>query len=232
MSMKLKKEKDPFNYLLSRGVRLRQSAEVIRDGALFASGLLQDGVGGPSVRPYQPEGVWLAVSVNERVDYPLADQVPLDEHHRRTMYGYVKRAAQHPALQVFDFPQRITTIARRRTSNTPLQALVLLNDQQYLEAYEGMAYRTIEESDDLTDQIDHLYRLALRRDPSTQELSILRDHYNRAFQRFSEDSVRAENYLSAGLVDFPFEEDQLAEFAALASTARIVMNSPDAYTRH
>ncbi len=95
-----------------------------------------------------------------------------------------------------------------------------------------MAYRTIEESDDLTDQIDHLYRLALRRDPSTQELSILRDHYNRAFQRFSEDSVRAENYLSAGLVDFPFEEDQLAEFAALASTARIVMNSPDAYTRH
>ncbi len=228
----IKKEKDPFNYLLSRGVRLRQSAEVIRDGALFASGLLQDGVGGPSVRPYQPEGVWLAVSVNERVDYPLADQVPLDEHHRRTMYGYVKRAAQHPALQVFDFPQRITTIARRRTSNTPLQALVLLNDQQYLEAYEGMAYRTIEESDDLTDQIDHLYRLALRRDPSTQELSILRDHYNRAFQRFSEDSVRAENYLSAGLVDFPFEEDQLAEFAALASTARIVMNSPDAYTRH
>jgi len=228
----VKKQKDPFNYLLSRGVRLRQSAEVVRDSALFASGLLENEVGGPSVRPYQPEGVWLAVSVNQPVDYPLADLVPLDEHHRRTMYGYVKRAAQHPALQVFDFPQRITTIARRPTSNTPLQALVLLNDQQYLEAYEGMASRAMAESENLDQRIDHLYRLALRRDPSASERNILFDHYNRAFQRFSEDSVRAENYLSAGLVDFPFDEGRLAEFAALASTARIVMNSPDAYTRH
>jgi len=171
------------------------------------------------------------VSVNQPVDYPMADQVPLDEHHRRTMYGYVKRASQHPALQVFDFPQRITTIARRRTSNTPLQALVLLNDEQYLETYEGMAYRAIEESDDLTQQINHIYKLALRRDPANSELEILRNHYNRAFQRFSEDNVRAENYLSAGLAVFPFEEAQLAKFAALASTARIVMNSPDAYTR-
>ncbi len=228
----LEKQKDPFNHLLSRGVRLRQSAEVIRDSALFASGLLENEVGGPSVHPYQPEGVWLAVSVNQPVDYPLADQVSIDEHHRRTMYGYVKRASQHPALQVFDFPQRITTIARRRTSNTPLQALVLLNDEQYLEAYEGMAYRALEESDDLTGQINHLYRLALRRDPSNQEREILRDHYNRSFQRFSEDNVRAENYLGAGLVVFQFAEEQLAQFAALASTARIVMNSPDAYTRH
>ncbi len=227
----LKKEKDPFNHLLSRGVRLRQSAEVIRDSALFASGLLENEVGGPSVHPYQPEGVWLAVSVNQPVDYPLAEEVPLDEHHRRTMYGYVKRASQHPALQVFDFPQRITTIARRRTSNTPLQALVLLNDEQYLEAYEGMAYRALEESEDLTGQINHLYKLALRRDPSNEELGILRDHYNRSFQRFSEDNVRAESYLSAGLVVFDFAEEQLAQFAALASTARIVMNSPDAYTR-
>ena len=228
----LEKERDPYNHLLSRGVRLRQNAEVIRDSALFASGLLQKEVGGASVHPYQPDGVWLAVSVNQPVDYPLADQVPLDEHHRRTMYGYVKRASQHPALQVFDFPQRITTIARRRTSNTPLQALVLLNDEQYLEAYEGMAWRALEESDDLTDQISHLYRLALRREPVNQELEILRDHYNRSFQRFSEDNVRAENYLSAGLVVFDYEEEQLAQFAALASTARIVMNSPDAYTRH
>jgi len=109
---------------------------------------------------------------------------------------------------------------------------VLLNDEQYLEAYEGMAYRAIEESDDLTEQINHLYKLALRRDPANQELDILRNHYNRSFQRFSEDNVRAENYLSAGLVVFDFAEGQLAQFAALASTARIVMNSPDAYTRH
>ncbi len=228
----LKKEHDPFNHLLSRGVRLRHSAEVIRDNALFVSGLLSNTVGGPSVHPYQPEGVWRAVSVNQVTDYPSADQVPLEEHHRRTMYGYVKRAAQHPAMQVFDFPQRITTIARRRTSNTPLQALVMLNDQQYLEAYEGMAYAAIQKSSNLTEQIDHLYRLALRRDASTQERRILTDHYNRSFQRFSEDEARARDYLSAGLAPFAVADKQLAQFAALASTARIVMNSPDAYMRH
>jgi hypothetical protein len=228
----IQKQKDPYNYLLGRGVRLRQSAEVIRDSALFASGLLQDQEGGPSVHPYQPEGVWLAVSVNQRVDYPIADQVPLDEHHRRTMYGYVKRAAQHPALQVFDFPQRITTIARRPTSNTPLQALVLLNDQQYLETYEGMAYRASVASDELYDQIEHLYRLALRRSPSSSEMDVLTSHYHRAYQRFVEDQTRIEDYLSAGLAEFPVETGELAEFAAMASTARIVMNSPDAYTRH
>ena len=227
-----KKATDPFNHLLSRGVRLRHSAEVIRDNALAVSGLLETGVGGPSVRPYQPEGVWKAVSVNQVVDYPLAADVSLDEHHRRTMYGYVKRAAQHPALQVFDFPQRITTIARRRTSNTPLQALVLLNDRQYLEAYEGMAMRAQEHSDDLSAQLDFLYRLALRRDPTAAESDIIRNQYNRAFQRFSEDAARARDYLSAGLTDFAIDDDALAEFAALASTARIVMNSPDAYTRH
>jgi len=227
-----KKATDPFNHLLSRGVRLRHSAEVIRDNALAVSGLLETGVGGPSVRPYQPEGVWKAVSVNQVVDYPLAADVSLDEHHRRTMYGYVKRAAQHPALQVFDFPQRITTIARRRTSNTPLQALVLLNDRQYLEAYEGMAMRAQEHSDDLSAQLDFLYRLALRRDPTAAESDIIRNQYNRAFQRFSEDTARARDYLSAGLTDFAIDDDALAEFAALASTARIVMNSPDAYTRH
>ncbi|MDG2176344.1 MAG: DUF1553 domain-containing protein [Gammaproteobacteria bacterium] len=228
----LKKERDPFNHLLSRGVRLRHSAEVIRDNALFASGLLNNTVGGPSVHPYQPEGVWKAVSVNQVVDYPAADQVPLAEHHRRTMYGYVKRAAQHPALQVFDFPQRITTIARRRTSNTPLQALVMLNDEQYLEAYEGIAFRALQESSDLTQQINHIYKLALRREASSQESRILLDHYNRSFQRFSEDDAGALEYLGAGLAPFAVDDDQLAEFAALASTARIVMNSPDAYTRH
>jgi hypothetical protein len=227
----LKKERDPFNQLLSRGVRLRHSAEVIRDNALAAAGLLNDTSGGPSVHPYQPEGVWLAVSVNQPVDYPRADQVPLDEHHRRTMYGYVKRASQHPALQVFDFPQRITTVARRRTSNTPLQALALLNDEQYLEAYEGMAYRALQQSTELAQQIAHLYRLGLRREASAQESTVLTEHYHRSFQRFTEDADRARDYLGAGLVSFDIEDGQLAQFAALASTARIVMNSPDAYTR-
>jgi len=92
--------------------------------------------------------------------------------------------------------------------------------------------RAQEHSDDLSAQLDFLYRLALRRDPTAAESDIIRNQYNRAFQRFSEDAARARDYLSAGLTDFAIDDDALAEFAALASTARIVMNSPDAYTRH
>lgn len=228
----LKQERDPYNLLLSRGVRLRHNAETIRDTALSVSGLLDASVGGASVHPYQPEGVWKAVSVNQTVDYPLPADVPLNEHHRRTLYSYVKRAAQHPALQVFDFPQRITTVARRRSSNTPLQALVLLNDPQYLEAYEGMAWRALQQGDTAAERITHLYQLALRREPVAAELAVLTQHYQQALQRYAEDTPRARDYLGAGLAEFDVTADDLAPFAALASTARIVMNSPDAYTRH
>ena len=107
----------------------------------------------------------------------------------------------------------------------------MLNDQQYLEAYEGIAWRALQQSGDLTQQLSHLYRLALRREASAQESMILRDHYHKAFQRFSEDAQRARDYLSAGVAVFEVEDTQLARFAALASTARILMNSPDAYTR-
>jgi hypothetical protein len=228
----VKKDKDPYNHYLSRGVRQRYSAEQIRDSALFAAGLLEQTVGGESVYPYQPEGVWKAVSVNQPVDYPLATDVPLDDHHRRTMYGYVKRASAHPALQVFDFPQRIITVARRRTSNTPLQALVLLNDRQYLEAYAGMAYRALNAREQLSEQLDYLYRLGMRREPSQNEREILTHYYQRALQRFLENHEGATLYLSAGLENFPVPVDNKAEFAALAATARVVMNSPDAYSKH
>ncbi|MCP5144623.1 MAG: DUF1553 domain-containing protein [Gammaproteobacteria bacterium] len=227
-----KKEVDPFNLLLSRGVRQRYSMEVIRDNALATGGLLDKTIGGNSVYPYQPPGVWLSVSVNQITMYPEADEVPLSEHHRRTMYNFIKRAAPHPAMQVFDMPQRISTVARRRISNTPLQALVMLNDQQYLEAYEGMAYQAMLHGDDARSQVAHLYAIAMRRKPYERELNILLEQYANSLQRFSGDREKATRYLSAGLQPFDVPDAQLSAFAALASTARVVMNSPDAYSRH
>src|SRR6185436_14171923 len=113
-------KKDPQNLLLARAPRLRMSAEMVRDGALAASGLLKREVGGPSVYPYQPDAIWDGFMYYR---YPAPEEVPADDHHRRSLYSFVKRNAPHPAMATFDLPDRGTTTVRRQTSNTPLQAL-------------------------------------------------------------------------------------------------------------
>ena len=110
---------------------------MVRDSALAASGLLVAKVGGASVKPYQPQGIWNPL--NSFYAYPLPDGVPADDLHRRTLYTFVKRNAPHPALKIFDFTNRTESVARRRSSNTPLQALLLENDPQYVEAYRSLA---------------------------------------------------------------------------------------------
>ena len=113
------------------------TAEMVRDGALEASGLLAAEVGGPSVKPYQPAGIWNPL--NSFYTYPEPDDLPADDLHRRTLYTFVKRNATHPGMKIFDFTNRTESIARRRSSNTPLQALLLMNDPQYVEAYRSLA---------------------------------------------------------------------------------------------
>jgi Protein of unknown function (DUF1553) len=225
---------DPYNHLLSRGVRQRLPAEVIRDNALATGGLLVGQVGGPSVYPYQPAGTWAAGSGGARDAYPEAASVPPNDHHRRSMYTYVKRAVQHPAMQVFDMDRRVTTTARRRMSNTPLQALVLLNDPQYLESYEGMAARAMKamgKNRGKSESVNQIYKLALRREPSESELTILLVQYDKLRNRFSEDPDKAKEYVSAGVTHFDIEQTDVSNFATLAALARIVMNSPDAYSK-
>ena len=111
-------------------------AEMVRDNALAASGLLVNTVGGPSAYPYQPDDDLGRV---RGYSYPAADKIPADDHHRRSLYSFIKRNAPHPAMATFDLPDRGTTTVGRQTSNTPLQALVLLDDPQYLEAYRVLA---------------------------------------------------------------------------------------------
>src|SRR5262249_27320800 len=133
--------RDPENRLLARGPRYRMTAEMLRDNALATSGLLVRKIGGPSVYPYPPEGVWNA-GITTHV-YPKPESLPPEDLHRRTIYTFIKRNAPDPQLVLFDFPDRNFTSVRRQISNTPLQALELLNDPQYIEAYRVLASQVL-----------------------------------------------------------------------------------------
>ena len=219
-------ERDPRNLLLVRGPRYRLPAEAIRDGALFASGLLQAQVGGDSVFPYQPPRVWEGSSPGLNL-YP--ESVPNDEYHRRTMYTYFKRNAPPPSLMVFDMADRNVASVARKISSTPLQALVLLNDPQYLEAYRKMAERVMHLSTDSRQQVVTLFRLATRRFPIDRELDVLLKYREaqQAHMRDANGDVKA--LMTIGVAPADTTLDQ-SEVAALTMVAAAVMNSPDANT--
>src|SRR5690606_32389568 len=140
-----KLEKDPQNRLLSRGPRFRMDAEEVRDYALAASGLLAPRIGGPSVRPYQPEGIWEAVAMDgSNTRFYKQDQG--EGLYRRSMYTFWKRSAPPPSMEIFNAPTRENCTVYRERTNTPLQALVTMNDPQYFEAARVLAERSLQES--------------------------------------------------------------------------------------
>ncbi|MEO8313223.1 MAG: DUF1553 domain-containing protein [Pseudomonadota bacterium] len=217
-------EADPRNFLLARGPRYRLQAEMIRDNALFASGLLVDKKGGDAVFPYQPDGVWSAgAGVNV---YPGV--VPDDDRHRRSMYTFYKRASPYPSLAVFDMADRSVSTVARRMSNTPLQALVLLNDIQYMEAYRKIAERAIGAAPEADKQVEMVFRLATRRRPVEAEMNALRDYYGSETKRFAGKSGSADKLLQHGVAPINPGIDR-TQLAALTMVAAVVMNSPDAY---
>src|SRR5437764_2676757 len=168
-----KREKDPQNRLLSRGPRFRMDGEMVRDYALAASGLLVRKPGGPSVRPYQPEGVWEAVAMigsNTR-DYKRDSGESL---YRRSMYTFWKRAAPPASMEILNAPNRETCAVRRERTDTPLQALVTLNDVQFVEAARVLAERTLKDGGDSQQaHIDFVARRLLARPFRDVELKIV-----------------------------------------------------------
>ena len=218
---------DPDNALYARGPRWRMTAEMVRDHALAVSGLLVATIGGDSVRPYQPGSIWNPT--NSFYEYPESDSIPNDEHHRRTMYTFVKRNALHPALRNFDFMNRTESVARRRSSNTPLQALTLMNDPQYVEAYRALAGVVLSSSTEARAQLNRLYRLATRATPSDAMLDRLELYYEDQRAAFGADPDKARALLEVGVTD-PDPSLDAATLAALTNVAAVVMNSPDAYT--
>jgi len=166
-------ERDPHNNLLARGPRFRMDGEMIRDNALAVSGLLVPKLGGPSVRPYQPDGVWEAVAMigsNTR-DYKADSGENL---YRRSMYTFWKRAAPPASMETFNAPSREVCTVRRERTNTPLQALVTLNDTQFVEAARRLAERTLKEGGDAdASRLDFLMRRLVSRSLTEQERPVV-----------------------------------------------------------
>jgi hypothetical protein len=167
------REKDPENRLLSRGPRFRMDAEMVRDYALAAGGLLSERLGGPSVRPYQPDGVWEAVAMPES-NTRLYRHDGGEALYRRSLYTFWKRAAPPASMDIFNAPSRETCTVRRERTNTPLQALVTLNDPQFVEAARHLATLTLKSGESPDERFAFLGRRLLARSFRPEEIEVLR----------------------------------------------------------
>ncbi len=223
-------ERDPENLLLARGPRFRLDAEVVRDAALAAGGLLVERLGGHSVRPYQPEGVWEAVAFlgsNTSIFQP--DQG--DALYRRSLYTFWKRTAPPPSLTTFDAPSRETCTVRRARTNTPLQALVLMNDKQYVEAARKLAERTMHEGGATVEtRIAQAFRVATARHPDAEELAVLVQIYQGQLVEYQADKEAAAKLLSVG--DSKRDETlDAGELAAYTMVANLILNLDEVITK-
>ncbi len=219
-----KLERDRYNRLLSRGPRLRLDAEFVRDNALAVSGLLDRKIGGPSVKPYQPPGIW--DGTDSRYDQDHGDKL-----YRRGMYVFWRRSAHYPSFATFDAPNReVCTFLRQRTQ-TPLQSLVLMNDPVYVEAARGLAERVWkEEPRDPAKRLLRAFRHTLGRVPAAVEIATLRRTYDEQLAGFKADPKAAEALLKIG--ESPLPKDVPAEeLAALTAVANVLLNLNETITR-
>src|SRR5207248_173720 len=212
-------QKDPENRLLARGPRVRLSAEMVRGQALATSGLLVDKVGGPSVKPYQTAGLWKELSGGD--DYKPDTGEGL---HRRSLYTYWKRTAPPPMMMNFDAAGRETCVVRELRTNTPLQALNLMNDVTYIEAARKMAERMVREGGATpASRIAYGFELATARMPRRREAEILLASFNYHRDAFQSDPAAAAKYLSHG--EAPRDEKlDVRELAAYAAVASLILN--------
>jgi len=220
-------ENDPENILLARGPSYRLPAETIRDIALASSGLLTQKVGGSSVKPYQPEGLW-AEKTGRHNSYKHDEGESL---YRRSMYTYIRRTTPHPAMIAFDAPDRSVCIVQRENTNTPLQALVLMNDPQFVEAARVLAQRMQQEGgDSLTEQTAYAFRLVTGRTPNEMELSLFKDQYSIALEKYRKHPDDAQAILAIG--EYPLDTSlSTTNTAALTLVASTMLNHDEAYMK-
>jgi len=221
-------ERDPDNRLLARQSRFRVDAEVVHDLALEISGLLKERFGGPSVRPYQPEGYLAAMNFPKR-EYSASHG---DDLYRRAVYTQWQRTFLHPSLLTFDAPTREECTVNRVNSNTPLQALVLLNDPVFVEAARVFAQNMLASGgNSLNARLDWAYARALNRAPEKAERRILTDLYRKNLARFRADAEGAGRFIRVGEAPVP-EKADAAELAALTTVARAILNLHETITRN
>jgi len=224
------RELDPDNRLLARAPSYRRQAEFIRNNALKSSGLYNSEIGGASVRPYQPEGLWL--EKGNFSDYLKKYEQDHDEkQYRKSMYTFIKRTSPPPYLTIFDMPTRDICMISRERTNTPLQALILLNDPQFVEASRAMAYRMKTKGEDsLDEQISLGFQLALSRKPSIEEVQLLSALYNKEYKKFKKDINGANAFLSVGDYRLP-NKFTPSEMAAMTIVANTIFNMDEMYMK-
>jgi len=222
-------ERDPENRLVARGPRFRLPAELLRDQALAISGLLVEKIGGPSVRPYMPEGVWDETSRYGDMRNYKADAG--DGLYRRSLYTIWKRTASPPTMMIFDSPSReICTVKRSRT-DTPLQALSLLNEVTFVEAARALGQRMILEGGTTPEErIAWAFKRATGRSPKARELQVLAEGLNARLVRYQNDAAAAQHLIAFGSSK-PNPNTNPAELAAYTLTANVLLNLDEVITR-
>ncbi|MFN3323852.1 MAG: DUF1553 domain-containing protein [Bryobacteraceae bacterium] len=219
-------QRDPENRLLARGPRVRLPAEAVRDQALAASGLLVENIGGPSVKPYQPAGLWKELSGG-------ADYIPDtgDKLYRRSIYTFWKRAAPPPTLMTFDAAGRETCVVRESRTNTPLQALALMNDVTFVEAARAMAQRMMVEGGVKPEErIEYGFRLVTARRPNETEQSVLIGHLRHQLDLFQTHPQGAAKLIAQGESKPPASLGA-PELAAYTSVASLILNLDEAVNK-
>jgi hypothetical protein len=213
-------EKDPKNRLLAHGPRFRMDGEMLRDTALATSGLLVEKIGGPSVKPYQPAGVWEAGS-HQNSDTKNYVQDHGDALYRRSLYTIWKRMATMPNMDALDEPVRDASCTRRQRTDTPLQALVLMNDPQWLEASRNLAERILHESPDTNTRLDALGVILLARQWEPKEKAALEKALTKFESVYAQDQNSAETLIAVGESrrDLDLHDDELASWMMVASAA-------------
>ena len=221
-------EKDPFNRLLARQSRMRVDAETVRDVALTVSGLLKDRFGGPSVMPPEPDGYLAALNFPKR-EYAASHG---DDLYRRGLYTHWQRTFLHPEMMTFDAPSREECVVNRVTSNTPLQALALLNDPVFVEASRVFAQNILESGGrGVQAQIQWAFERAVNRLATAEETRILMDLHHKESVRFEAAPGEAKDFLSAGEAPL-MTVAKPAELAAMMSVARAILNLHETITRN
>ncbi|MFO0788546.1 MAG: PSD1 and planctomycete cytochrome C domain-containing protein [Pirellulales bacterium] len=225
--------RDPQNRLLARGPRFRLPAEFIRDAALKVSGLFVDRLGGPSVNPYTPGNLWREIS--HYGSSPATSQTFEQDHgeklYRRSLYTYWKRTVPPPNMVAFDAPNRELCTAFRASTTTPLQALVLLNDVQFVEAARAFAERSIKQPGDDVARLRWAFEECVSRTPNDAELAVLAKALGRERARYAANEEAAKKYLAAGE---SLRDDSIpaSEHAAWSQVASLLLNLSEAVTRN
>ena len=221
-------EVDPLNRLHARAPRFRLMGEFVRDNALAVSGLLLHQFGGSGVKPYQPPGLWVEVSLSGGRRF-VADKG--EKLYRRSLYTYWKRSAPQPALMAFDTPTREKCVLKRQRTNTPMQALITLNDEQFVEASRVFAKRILKSGrSDFKDRLDYAFELATSRPSDDLRRNVLKSTYDEQHALFTKEPERAKQLLSFG-DSKPDESLNSAEHATWTLLASMILNLDETLNR-